>query len=87
MKPSFWIKRFFMVGAGVFVVLLVVGLLRSRPIERVARESARWSRITAADFVAARMYQARRGQHCALCGDTPAMARNPHSAKSIAPEK
>lgn len=75
MKPIFWIKRFFVFFTGAFLVLLIVGLLKERPLERAAAESAVWAGITAVVFVAARFYQARKGQHCALCRDTPEMAR------------
>ncbi|MEO6003507.1 MAG: hypothetical protein ABIZ04_23085 [Opitutus sp.] len=76
MKPSFWIKRFFVVFAGVFVVLIIAGLLRGRPIAGVATESAIWSGITSAVFVATRIYHSKRGRECALCGDTPGQDQN-----------
>jgi hypothetical protein len=75
MKPSFWIKRFSVVFVGVFSLLLVVGLLKGRSLERSVRESAVWAGVSSVIFVAARIYQSRRGQHCALCRDTPELVR------------
>lgn len=75
MKPPFWIKRFFVVLLGAFSLLLVVNVIKQRPLESAAAESAVWASITAIVFVTARFYQSRRGQHCALCRDTPEMAQ------------
>lgn len=75
MKPTFWIKRFFVVLLGVFSLLLVVNLVKQRPLESAAAESAVWASITAIVFVTARFYQSRKGQHCALCRDTAEMAQ------------
>lgn len=76
MKTPFWIKRFSVVFVGAFSLLLVVNLLKKRSLESAAAESAVWAGATAAVFVTARIYQSRRGQHCALCRDTPEMARS-----------
>jgi cell division protein FtsW (lipid II flippase) len=75
MKPNFWIKRFFVIFIGAFLILLVVGLFKKRSLERAIAESAVWAGLTAVVFVTARIYQSRKGQHCALCRDTPEMAR------------
>jgi uncharacterized membrane protein len=74
MKTTFWIKRFFVVFLGVFSLLLVVGFLKDRALERAAADSVVWAGITAVVFVTARLYQSRRKHHCALCRDTPEMA-------------
>lgn len=76
MKTTFWIKRFCFVFLSVFSILLVVSLLKERSLERASAESAVWAGVTAVVFVTARIYQSRRGQHCALCRDTPEMARD-----------
>jgi hypothetical protein len=75
MKTSFWIKRFFVVLIGAFSVLLVVNLLKKSSLDSAIAESAIWAGATAAVFVTARIYQSRRGQHCAVCRDTPELAR------------
>jgi hypothetical protein len=71
MKPTFWIKRFLTVFAGMFVVLLAVYILRGRPARSAALESALWSLIATSIFVVNRIVRARKGQACALCRDTP----------------
>ena len=73
MTLFFWIKRFVTVFAGVFLVLFAVGLLRSRPLAQVATESAVWAGIGSTIFLVTRIYRSRRGEHCALCKDTPEM--------------
>jgi hypothetical protein len=71
MPISFWIKRFLVVFAGVFAILLTVALLRERTLARAVSESALWAGIATAVFVATRIYHLRRGRHCELCGDAP----------------
>jgi hypothetical protein len=73
MPLSFWIKRFIIVFLGVFVVLLIFGILKERGLARAAAESALWAGISATIFIATRIYRARKGQHCELCRDTPEM--------------
>lgn len=79
MTPAFWIKRFFTVFVVAFLILLAVGLLKSRSLQRATAEGAVWAGITAVVFVSARIYQSRKGQHCALCRDTPEMAQGGQS--------
>ncbi|MCF7686989.1 MAG: hypothetical protein K9M98_04060 [Cephaloticoccus sp.] len=74
MQPSFWIKRFFVVLLGIFAMLFVVGLVKGRSLERVVAESAIWAGVSTVIFISARIYHSRRGQHCALCRDTPELA-------------
>lgn len=73
MPLSFWIKRFMTVFLGVFVVLLVVGILKEHGVATAAKESALWAGIAATIFLTTRIYRSRRGQHCELCRDTPQM--------------
>ena len=70
MPFTFWFKRFLTVYAGVFLVLLVVGLLRGRDLARAAGESALWAGIATVIFIVTRFYRSRQGQHCELCSDT-----------------
>jgi hypothetical protein len=82
MKPAFWIKRFFVVFAGMFVVLLAVGLLKGRAPRSVAMESAFWSLVATSIFLVTRLVRSRQGQHCELCRDTPELAsRAPGESK------
>lgn len=69
-STGFWVRRYFVVAGGAFVLLAAVGLLKGREPERVAPESLFWAVVTAAVFTAARYRSARKGEACALCRDT-----------------
>ena len=47
-------------------------LLRGHTLEDSVQHGLLWSVITAAVFTGVRIYKSRRGQYCAVCGDTPA---------------
>ncbi|BCT91031.1 hypothetical protein LYSHEL_00550 [Lysobacter helvus] len=59
------------VFAFAFVVIAAAHLLRSRPMAFAISEALLWASITAAVYVASRLYNARRGRACALCDDLP----------------
>jgi hypothetical protein len=69
----FWIKRFFTVLVGAFVVICAAQMLRGHDIRYSAVQGAIWAIVTASIFTIARLFQSRRGQHCAICKDTPEM--------------
>lgn len=71
LKQLFPIQRLLAVFCGVFVILLATYLLRGRGPRDAALESGLWAAVSTAVFFAARLYHARRGRHCELCGDTP----------------
>lgn len=73
MSRAFWIRRFLTVFAGAFAVIAAAELLKGRGIEDAASHAALWAVAAAAVFTASRLYQSRRGQHCAICKDTPEM--------------
>lgn len=73
MGTAFWIRRFFVALAVAFVVISASHLVRGRSLEYAATEGGLWSAISAAVFTVGRFFQARRGQHCAICRDTPEM--------------
>ena len=75
MGLAFWIKRFLTVWLLAFAVLLAVELLKGHGMQAALAFSAAWSLLAASIFTAARIYQARRGRHCALCNDIPAAKR------------
>jgi hypothetical protein len=54
-----------------FAVIAAAHLLRSRPMSYAISEALVWASITAAVYVAARLYNIRRGRACALCDDLP----------------
>jgi hypothetical protein len=72
---AFWVKRFLVVLALAFVVICAAQLLKGRGLEYSVTQGAIWSTISALVFTVARFFQARRGQHCALCNDTPEMQK------------
>lgn len=76
MKPSFWIKRFFVVFTGAFLILFAVYLARGQPASAAAKDSALWSALATIIFLVTRIYRSRKGEHCKLCGDTPETAGN-----------
>ena len=73
MGTGFWIKRFFLVLFWAFVIICGAQLLKRHGLEYSVTQAATWSTISAVVFTVARFFQARRGQHCALCRDTPEM--------------
>ncbi|WP_028104293.1 hypothetical protein [Pseudoduganella violaceinigra] len=77
MGTAFWIKRFLAVLAGAFAIICAAQMLKGHDFEYSAMQGAIWAVISAAVFTLARYRQARRGQHCALCKDTPEMRENP----------
>lgn len=67
---GFWVRRYLVVAAGTFVLLVGVGLLKGRTLERAAPQALFWGAVSAAVFTAVRYRSARRGEACALCRDT-----------------
>lgn len=76
MGITFWIKRFLVVAACAFVVIGSAQVFRGRELDDAALHGAMWAVISAAVFTVARFVQSRRGQHCAICKDTPETALN-----------
>lgn len=75
MGIRFWIKRFLTVLVGAFVIICAAQFLRGHDFRYAAVQAAVWGIITASVFTVARVFQSRRGQHCAICKDTPEMQR------------
>ena len=73
MGKAFWIKRFLAVLIGAFVVISAAQMLKGHDWQYSAMQGAIWGVITATVFTVARIFQSRRGQHCAICEDTPEM--------------
>lgn len=72
---AFWIKRFFTVLVGAFVIIGAAQMLKGHDLSYSVTQAAIWGAITAIVFTLGRLYQSRRGQHCAICKDTPEMQR------------
>ncbi|HWU76162.1 MAG TPA: hypothetical protein VN043_06645 [Rhodanobacter sp.] len=73
MGTTFWIKRFLAVLVGSFVIIGAAQMLKGHDSRYSLTQAAIWGAITATVFTVGRLYQSRRGQHCAICKDTPEM--------------
>lgn len=73
MGTKFWIKRFLVVLVGAFAIITAAQLFKGHGLGYASTHGALWGLITAAVFTVARFIQARRGQHCVICKDTPEM--------------
>ena len=73
MGTQFWVKRIFTVFAAAFVILSIVQAMKGHDLAYATSHGAIWGALSAAVFTIARFFQARRGQHCAICMDTPEM--------------
>lgn len=71
----FWVRRFVVVTVGAFVLICAAHLVRGRGLAYSSFQAGVWSVITATVFTVSRYVQSRRGQHCAICKDTPEMQR------------
>lgn len=71
MGKQFWARRYLTVFGLAFVIIASSHLVRGRSGEYAAREGLLWALIAATVFTAGRFYQSRKGQHCAVCRDTP----------------
>ena len=71
MGARFWVRRFAQVFAGAFVLISAAHLLRGRPAVPAAAQAGTWAAVSAGVFTVSRYFQARRGQRCAICRDTP----------------
>lgn len=82
MGTAFWIKRFFTVLLGAFVVICAAQLIKGHGFAYASIQGAIWGLITAVVFAAARVYQSRKGQHCAICKDTPEMQQSDRNSET-----
>ena len=73
MGAAFWIKRFLTVLVGAFIIIAAAQLLKGHVVAYALTQAAIWGFITAAVLTVARSWQSGRGQHCAICKDTPEM--------------
>ncbi|MEO6799978.1 MAG: hypothetical protein ABI178_08575 [Rhodanobacter sp.] len=73
---GFWVKRFFIVFVVAFAIIFTARFLKGHAATGSATQAAIWSTASALAFTVARFFQARRGQHRAICKDTPEMQQN-----------
>ena len=76
MGAAFWIRRFFMVLVLAGLIVALAQWVKGHSLQYAITQGAIWGSVSAAVFVAARIYQSRRKQHCAICRDTPEMAQS-----------
>jgi hypothetical protein len=76
---AFWIRRFFTVLLLVGVIVAFAHWVKGHTFQYAITQGAIWGCISAAVFTAARIYQSRRKQHCAICKDTPEMFQSDRS--------
>ena len=81
MGPAFWIRRFVLVWTIASVLIAGVQALKGHDLAYSLTQGLLWATISAVIFIAARLYQSRRGQHCAICRDTPEMRGQQHLAE------
>jgi hypothetical protein len=72
MGAAFWIRRFILVWTAAFVLIAGAQALKGH-LAYALTQGLLWATISAAVFIGGRLYQSRRGQHCAICRDTPEM--------------
>jgi hypothetical protein len=70
---AFWVRRFILVWTAAFVLIAGAQALKGHDPAYALTQGLLWATISAGIFVVARLYQSRRGQHCAICRDTPEM--------------
>jgi type IV secretory pathway VirB2 component (pilin) len=70
-------RRFAVVFACAAVIISGAQMLRGRPVDYAVLQGLIWGAVAATIFTVARIYQSRRGQHCAICRDTPELATPP----------
>lgn len=73
MGTKFWVKRFLAVFVGAFVIIGATQWLKGHDLPYSVTQAGIWAAISATIFTIARLYQSGRGQHCAICKDTPEM--------------
>jgi hypothetical protein len=75
---GFWVKRFLTVLVGAATIIFIAQLLKGHSVAYSAPQAAIWGVAAAIIFTVTRFFRARRGQHCAICKDTPQMAHDDH---------
>ena len=73
MGAAFWIRLFILVWTAAFVLIAGAQTLKGHDLPYALTQGLLWATISAGIFTGGRLYQSRRGQHCAICQDTPEM--------------
>ena len=78
MSAKFWFKRFLTVLIGAFLVIGSAQMIKTHDLRYALIQALTWGIASAVVFTGARLYQSKRGQHCAICRDTPEMQPGKH---------
>jgi hypothetical protein len=81
MGTTFWVRRFLLAFVVATFVITGSQLLRGRGLSYSLTQGLIWAAISASVFTVARIYQSRKGDHCAICRDTPEMQASDHRGK------
>ena len=73
MGAAFWVRRFILVWTVAFILIAGAQALKGHDLAYALTQGLLWGTISTGVFIGARLYQSRRGQHCAICQDTPEM--------------
>ena len=71
MGTPFWIRRFLFVFGIAFSIIGAAQLVQGESLNYAAIQALLWAAISASIFTGSRIYQSRKGRHCALCQDIP----------------
>ena len=66
MSKLFWVRRYVVVAALMFVILMASVAIKGGSLPGMVLENLFWSTLSAAVFVSFRYYQASKGVACAL---------------------
>jgi hypothetical protein len=78
MGTAFWVRRFLLVFVVATCVIAGAQLLKGGSLNYSLSQGLLWAAISASVFTVARIYQSRKGVHCAICRDTPEMQASNH---------
>lgn len=68
---AFWSRRFLLVFVSASAIIAGAQMLKGHTLGYAVFQGTLWAAIASTVFTGARIYQSRRGQHCAICRDTP----------------
>jgi len=71
MSVKFWLARASKVFAMVAILLFIVELLKGHLLQDAITFALLWSVMSTAVYVAASIYQLRKGKACPLCVEQP----------------
>ena len=68
--------------ASALVIIAGVQMLKGRTLGYSVTQGLLWAAIASTIFTGARIYQSRRGRHCAICRDTPETSKKAGEAEA-----